>query len=58
VAVFWAAVFTECFVIYAWINELSAFLWLNLIGTLLLMVLAFIIQLIINQNKKNEKKLI
>jgi SSS family transporter len=59
VAVFWAAVFTECFVIYAWINELSAFLWLNLIGTLLLMVLAFIIQLIINQNnKQNEKKLI
>jgi uncharacterized membrane protein YkgB len=51
VAVFWAAIVTECFVIYAWINELSAFLWLNLIGTLLLMTIAFFIQIMIDKNK-------
>ena len=49
VAVFWAAIVTECFVIYAWINELSAFLWLNLIGTLLLMLLAYLIQVFLNK---------
>ncbi len=49
-AVFMAAIITECFVIFAWYYELSAFLWLNLIGTLLLMLLAYTIQFIINQN--------
>lgn len=49
IAVFWAAIVTECFVIYAWINELSAFLWLNLIGTLLLMLLAYLIQVFLNK---------
>lgn len=55
VAVFWAAVITECFVIYAWLTELSAFLWLNLIGTLLLMLLAYIFQEYLNRKGQNIK---
>jgi SSS family transporter len=34
-AVFWAAILAEAVVIYCWYKELTAFLWLNLIGCLL-----------------------
>jgi len=43
-AVFAAALFVEAFIVYAWLNELMAFLWLNVIGSLLVMLLAWIIQ--------------
>ncbi|MDB5271966.1 MAG: yidK [Chitinophagaceae bacterium] len=43
-AVFYAALFTEAFVICAWMMDLMAFLWLNAIGCLLLMLLAWVIQ--------------
>ncbi len=50
-AVFIAAIISEAFIIYAWMAELMAFLWLNVIGCLLVMVLAFIIQWM--ENKRN-----
>jgi SSS family solute:Na+ symporter len=48
-AVFYAAVITEIFIGYAWITNLMAFLWLNVIGCLLVMILAYLIQLFCNR---------
>lgn len=38
--VFWAAIFAEIVVIYAWKIDLMAFLWLNVLGCLLVIILA------------------
>jgi len=43
-AVFIAALITEALVIAAWWNETTAFLWLNVIGSLTVMVVSFILQ--------------
>jgi solute:Na+ symporter, SSS family len=43
-AVFYAAIATELFVFIAWNLEIMAFLWLNVLGCLLLMLLAWCIQ--------------
>jgi Na+/proline symporter len=48
-AVFYAAIFAEAFIVYAWITDLTAFLWLNVIGCLLVMGFAFVIQLFLNR---------
>jgi SSS family solute:Na+ symporter len=48
-AVFYAGIFTEVFIVYAWHKDLTAFLWLNLIGCLMVMVLAYFIQLFCNK---------
>ena len=40
-AVFYAAIIAEAFIVYAWIVDLTAFLWLNVIGCLLVMFFAF-----------------
>jgi len=48
-AVFYAALLAEAFIVYAWITNLTAFLWLNVIGCLLVMIFAFFIQFIINK---------
>ncbi|MES2727843.1 MAG: sodium:solute symporter [Bacteroidota bacterium] len=48
-AVFYAALLAEAFIIYAWYIDLTAFLWLNVIGCLLVMGLAYIIQYILNK---------
>lgn len=53
-AVFIAALLAEAFIVYAWYINLTAFLWLNVIGCLLVMGLALAIQTIIN-NKKMVK---
>ncbi len=50
-AVFYAALIVECFIIYAWLTELTAFLWLNVIGCLLVMLLSFVLQKILPKNK-------
>lgn len=42
--VFWAAIIAEAFVIYAWKIDLMAFLWLNVLGCVLVVSLAFIFQ--------------
>jgi len=43
-AVFYAAIITELLVIVTWLQDWMAFLWLNVLGCLLLMSLAWIIQ--------------
>ena len=44
--VFIAALIAEAFVIYAWKVEWMAFLWLNVLGCLLVMAIAFLLSLI------------
>jgi Na+/proline symporter len=53
-AVFYAAILAESFIVYAWITDLTAFLWLNVIGCLLVMGFAFVIQLILNRRQVAE----
>ncbi|HOZ87668.1 MAG TPA: sodium:solute symporter [Bacteroidia bacterium] len=53
-AVFFAALIAESFIVYAWVIDLTAFLWLNVIGCLLVMGFAWLIQLIFDQNDKAE----
>jgi solute:Na+ symporter, SSS family len=53
-AVFYAALIGEAFIVYAWITNLTAFLWLNVIGCLLVMGFAFIIQLFLNRRQIAE----
>ncbi len=43
-AVFIAAILTEGFVVYAWITELTTFLWLNVLGCLMVMLIALVLQ--------------
>lgn len=52
-AVFFAAVVTEIFVVISWYNDFTAFLWLNLIGSLMVMVIAFILQIFIVKKAAN-----
>lgn len=49
IAVFYAALIAEAFIVYAWITDLTAFLWLNVIGCLMVMAFAFCIQFVINK---------
>jgi Na+/proline symporter len=53
-AVFYAALIAEVFVVYAWYIDLTAFLWLNLIGCVLVMVIAYLIQLVLPQNQEKN----
>ncbi|MEO6902598.1 MAG: sodium:solute symporter [Bacteroidia bacterium] len=50
-AVFISALVAEAFIVYAWITNLTAFLWLNVIGCLLVMGIAFVVQSILNKQK-------
>lgn len=43
-AVFRSAIIVELFIIFAWWNDLMAFLWLNVLGSLMVMLLAWVIQ--------------
>lgn len=43
-ATFWAAILTELIVVMMWKIDIVAFLWLNLIGCILVIVLAYILQ--------------
>jgi hypothetical protein len=42
--VFWSALLAEIIVIVAWYYELMAFLWLNVLGCLLVMIFSIILQ--------------
>ncbi len=53
-AVFVAALIAESFIVYAWMVDLTAFLWLNVIGCLAVMIFAMIIQQLINTNSKRK----
>jgi Na+/proline symporter len=52
-AVFYAALIAEAFILVAWIINLTAFLWLNVIGCLLVMILAVILQRLLPPADKN-----
>lgn len=43
-AVFYAAIVTELIVFVCWLVDLTAFLWLNVIGCIILIVMAYVIQ--------------
>jgi SSS family transporter len=43
-AVFWAAILAEIIVIYAWWIDLTAFLWLNLIGCVAVILIGLLLQ--------------
>jgi Na+/proline symporter len=51
--VFWAALIAEAIVIYAWYIDLMAFLWLNVLGCLLVMAIAGISSLISPSSKSS-----
>ena len=46
-AVFTAALISEAFIIFAWKTELMAFLWLNVIGCAVVMLLSWVIQVML-----------
>lgn len=48
-AVFWGAVVAEVLVVASWWFDLTAFLWLNLIGCVLVMMLAWLFNLVMKQ---------
>lgn len=48
-AVFYAALIAEAFIIYAWKTDMMAFLWLNVIGCLLVMLIALLVQQLMNK---------
>lgn len=50
-AVLWAAVLTEIIVVALWWFDVMAFLWLNLVGCVLVVVFALLLQGIIRQDK-------
>jgi SSS family solute:Na+ symporter len=54
-SVFFAALIAETFIVYAWLKDLTAFLWLNVIGCLLVMIFAFIIQFFFNAFRERTK---
>ena len=53
-SVFYAALLAECFVVVSWLTNLTAFLWLNVIGCLLVVLIAVIIQYLLTQSKNSE----
>jgi len=54
-AVFYAAIVTELLVIAIYISDIISFLWLNVIGCLLVMIIARIIQLFIPKQVEQQK---
>jgi Na+(H+)/acetate symporter ActP len=53
-AVFWGTVIGEIFVVISYWKDLTAFLWLNLIGCVLVIIFAAVIEKIWPENKTNE----
>ncbi|KAA9347872.1 sodium:solute symporter [Larkinella humicola] len=50
-ATFWAAVITEGLVVWCWLAELTAFLWLNVIGCVLLIGIAWLLEQVVPTQK-------
>ncbi|MNE44100.1 hypothetical protein D3C80_1383110 [compost metagenome] len=48
-AVFWGAIITELIVIGIYVADIISFLWLNVIGCLLVLIIAAIIQLFVKK---------
>lgn len=55
-AVFWSALITQILIIYIFYLDIVGYLWLNLIGSLFVIILSLILQTVINLNNKNPKK--
>lgn len=53
-SVFYAAILAELFIVYAWLIDLTAFLWLNVIGCLMVVLFSIIIQVISNNFNKHK----
>ena len=53
-AVFWAAILAEVFVIYCWWIDLTAFLWLNLIGCVLVVVFSLMFGIVRREEIEDE----
>jgi SSS family solute:Na+ symporter len=54
-SVFYAALAAEVIVAYAWIFDLAAFLWLNVLGCVLVMGFSLVIQSFYNRNRASIK---
>lgn len=54
-AVFWGAIITELIVIGIYAIDVISFLWLNVIGCLLVLIIATIIQLLIREKKRESE---
>ena len=50
-AVFWAAVVTEVVVVAVWLADIMAFLWLNVVGCLLTLLLSLVFQQVLSIKK-------
>jgi solute:Na+ symporter, SSS family len=55
-AVFYAAILSELLVVSAWLLDLSAFLWLNVIGCIFVLALSALIQIFINKDRQAFKE--
>jgi SSS family solute:Na+ symporter len=53
-AVFYAAIITEVFVIAIWMNDMMAYLWLNAIGCVLVISIAWVMQFFIDYTQKES----
>jgi len=56
-AVFLAALVAEVFVFSAWMIELTAFLWLNLIGCALVMIFALVFENVLPRKKTDQSRI-
>lgn len=54
-AVFWAAVISEGFIVYLFYQDAVSFLWLNVIGAILTVLLGFMLQKIISNKTTTTK---
>lgn len=48
-ATFWAAIIAEVFVVLSWYYDLTAFLWLNVIGCVLVVLIAWVWQMVVGR---------
>ncbi len=52
-AVFWAAIITQIIIVYIWYIDLMPYLWLNLVGCVLVMIIAMILQPLLPSKNKS-----
>ena len=57
-ATFWAAILTELIVVIIWNMEVVAFLWLNLIGCILVILFGYLLQHILPSNCTKTEKVV
>lgn len=53
-AVFISAIITQLIIFYLYFNDVLAFLWFNLVGPLLVIIIGYLIQIIINNYKQTS----